>query len=128
MSRDAFAEPLGRPDLATRDEGASGISCPACQGNLWELADGSVVQYQCRVGHVLSAESVVAQQAVAIEAMLWTVLNALQERAALLRRLDRRETPDAASQTKHRLKLAQAAERQAAFVQKALQEAMQAQD
>jgi two-component system, chemotaxis family, protein-glutamate methylesterase/glutaminase len=128
MSRDAFAEPLGRPDLATRDEGASGISCPACQGNLWELAEGSLVQYQCRVGHVLSAESLVAQQAEAIETMLWTALNALQERAALLRRLDSRDTPRPASQTNHRLRQAEAAERQAALVQEALHEAMQAQD
>jgi hypothetical protein len=76
MTRDEFAERLGRPDLARRDEGASGFSCPECQGNLWELTDGLLVQYQYRVGHVLSADSVVTQQAAAIETMLWTALNA----------------------------------------------------
>ena len=127
MSRDEFAQQLGRPDLATRDEGASGFSCPECQGNLWELADGLLVQYQCRVGHVLSVESLVAQQAAAIETLLWTALNAVQERAALLRRLDRRHTAHRASQRNDRVGLADAAERQAALVQQALHGAMEAQ-
>jgi two-component system chemotaxis response regulator CheB len=128
MSRDQFAEPLGRPDLARRDAGASGFSCPAGQGNLWELADGPLVQYQCRVGHVLSTESLGAQQAAAIETMLWTALNALQERAALLRRLDRRFTTNDASEQTSWAALADAAEHQAALVKQALRGALQAQD
>ena len=129
MSEDAFANRLARPDLARRDEGASGFSCPACHGNLWELGEGSLVQYQCRVGHVLSADSLVAQQAAAIEAMLWTVLNALQERAALLRRLDRfgrAHEPGEVGETPGLAALADAAERQAALVQQALHDALQA--
>jgi two-component system chemotaxis response regulator CheB len=127
MSRDAFAEQLGRPDLARRDEGASGFSCPECHGNLWELADGPLLQYQCRVGHVLSVESLVAQQAAAIETMLWTALNAVQERAALLRRLERRFATNQASEPMNWAALADAAEQQAALVQQALQGAMTAQ-
>jgi two-component system, chemotaxis family, protein-glutamate methylesterase/glutaminase len=128
MTRDQFAEALGRPDLATRDEGASGFSCPECQGNLWELADKQLVQYQCRVGHVLSVESLVAEQAAAIETMLWTALNALQERAAFLRRLDRRYGANQASETRAWVGLADAADQQAELVQQALQGAMRAQD
>jgi two-component system, chemotaxis family, protein-glutamate methylesterase/glutaminase len=128
MSRDQLAEPLGRPDLARRDEGASGFSCPKCQGNLWELAVDPLIQYQCRVGHVLSVESLVAQQAAAIETMLWTALNALQERAALLRRLDRRDGANQASETRGWVALADAADQQAELVQQALRGAMQAQD
>ena len=127
MSRDEFAEPLGRPDLARRDEGASGFSCPACHGNLWERADEPLLQYQCRVGHVLSVDSLVAQQAAAIETMLWTALNAVQERAALLRRLERRYATDHASERRDWAALADAAEQQAALVQQALQGAMAAQ-
>src|ERR1051325_3066807 len=128
MSRDEFAEQLGRPDLARRDEGASGFSCPECHGNLWELelADGRLIQYQCRVGHVLSPESLVAQQAAALEAMLWTALNALQERAALLRRLEQRFTTDHVSPQTNWAALAEAAEQQAALVRQALQGALQA--
>ena len=71
MSEDVFANSLARSDFAKRDGGASGISCPECQGNLWQLGEGTEVQYQCRVGHLLSPDSLVAEQAVAIEAMLW---------------------------------------------------------
>lgn len=127
MSEDAFAKQLARPDLANRDDGASGFSCPECHGNLWELRDGALVQYQCRVGHVLSADSLVAEQAVAIEAMLWAALNVLQERAALLRRLDGHRGADAGLAVPCSGGLADAAERQAELVRQALQEAMLAQ-
>jgi two-component system, chemotaxis family, protein-glutamate methylesterase/glutaminase len=127
VSEDVFANRLARPDLARRDDGASGFSCPACHGNLWELREGNLVQYQCRVGHVLSADSLVAEQAVAIEAMLWAALNALQERAALLRRLDRQRGADAGPAATRWQALADAAEHQAELVRQALQGAMQAQ-
>ncbi len=84
VSEDAFANPLARPDLARCDEGASGSSCHECHGNLWELGEGALVQYQCRVGHALSADSLVAEHAVAIEAVLWGALHPLLGRAALL--------------------------------------------
>lgn len=128
MSEDAFAGPLARPDLAKRDEGASGFSCPECHGNLWELGEGIEVQYQCRVGHTLSADSLLAEQAVAIEAMLWGALNALQERAALLRRLDHQCGADAGPVPPCWRALADAAEHQAELVRQALRGAIQTQD
>jgi two-component system chemotaxis response regulator CheB len=127
VSEDIFAHSLARSDLAKRDEGASGFSCPECQGNLWELGEGTLVQYQCRIGHVLSPDSLVTRQAVAIEAMLWAALNALQERAALLRRLDRTRGADAGSAAPRWQALAEAAERQAELVRQALQEAIETQ-
>jgi two-component system chemotaxis response regulator CheB len=127
VTEDSFAQRLARPDLARRDEGSSGFSCPECQGNLWELTDGDQVSYQCRVGHTLSPDSLVAEQAVAIEAMLWTALNALQERAALLRRLDRQGGSDAGRAATHWAELAEAAEQQAELVKQALAGAMQSQ-
>lgn len=128
MSEDVFANSLARSDFAKRDGGASGISCPECQGNLWQLGEGTEVQYQCRVGHLLSPDSLVAEQAVAIEAMLWATLNALQERAALLRRLDREGGADAGPAEPRWKALADGAERQAGLVRQALQDFMQAQD
>ena len=124
MSEDVFANQLARPDLAKRDHGASGFSCPECHGNLWELRDGPLVQYQCRVGHVLSADSLVAEQAVAIEAMLWGALNVLQERAALLRRLGGLGGADAGPAAPSWYALGDAAERQAELVRQALEEAI----
>jgi two-component system chemotaxis response regulator CheB len=128
VTEDVFANSLARSDLATRDEGASGFSCPECQGNLWQLGVGTEVQYQCRVGHLLSPDSLVAEQSVAIEAMLWATLNALQERAALLRRLDREGGEGAGPAAPRWQAHADAAEHQAELVRRALQHFLRAQD
>jgi two-component system, chemotaxis family, protein-glutamate methylesterase/glutaminase len=76
--------PLGRP---------SGFTCPECHGGLWELEDGDLPRYRCRIGHGFSAETLLSTQSSGVEAALWTAYRALEERAALCRRLaDRAET------------------------------------
>lgn len=73
--------PLGRP---------SGYTCPECHGGLWEIEDGPLPRYRCRVGHGYSAHSLLAHQAADVDAALWTAYRALDEQAALLRRLSDR--------------------------------------
>jgi two-component system chemotaxis response regulator CheB len=63
------------------------VTCPECHGSLWELHDGLSTRYECRVGHAYSLEALITQQGEAVEAALWSAVNALQERAATLRRL-----------------------------------------
>jgi two-component system chemotaxis response regulator CheB len=70
--------PLGRP---------SGFTCPECHGALWELEDDDLPRYRCRIGHGLSAETLLSTQDSAVEAALWTAYRSLEERAALCRRL-----------------------------------------
>jgi two-component system chemotaxis response regulator CheB len=66
---------------------ASGISCPSCNGSLWEVPGEPVPGFECRVGHRFSGEAFLGQQAAAVEAAIWSAVNSLQERADTLRRV-----------------------------------------
>jgi two-component system, chemotaxis family, protein-glutamate methylesterase/glutaminase len=68
----------------------STYTCPECHGSLWEVHDGEILRFQCRVGHRYSVDTLVAEQAVALEAALWTALRSLEEGASLSRRLAER--------------------------------------
>jgi two-component system chemotaxis response regulator CheB len=60
---------------------------------LWELEDEGLPRYRCRIGHGFSAETLLASQSTSVEAALWSAYRALEERAALCRRLaDRAES------------------------------------
>jgi two-component system, chemotaxis family, protein-glutamate methylesterase/glutaminase len=68
----------------------SPYSCPDCGGVLWELQDGEILRFRCRVGHAYTSETLTAQQATAVEHALWSALRALEEQAAVRRRLAQR--------------------------------------
>jgi two-component system chemotaxis response regulator CheB len=79
LSWPAVADPpLGSP---------SGFTCPECHGALWEIEDAGFPRYRCRVGHGFSADSLLVTQREDVEAAVWTAYRALEERAALCRRL-----------------------------------------
>jgi two-component system chemotaxis response regulator CheB len=88
-------------DMSTNEEKMgtpSVFSCPECQGTLWELRDGDLTRFRCRVGHAFSIESMGAKQAEMLESALWAALRALEERANLERRL-----ADQARQRNHKI-------------------------
>ena len=68
----------------------SAFSCPECGGVLWELEDGSLLRFRCRVGHAFSSESVLAEQTEALEKSLWAALKTLDEKVSLSRRMAER--------------------------------------
>ena len=80
---------LGRLDDRTEGK-PSGFSCPDCHGVLWEIAEGGLVRYRCRVGHAYSPHSLLASQSENLEEALWVALRALEESAAMAERLQSR--------------------------------------
>jgi two-component system chemotaxis response regulator CheB len=65
----------------------SPFACPECHGVLWEMRDGQLLRYRCRVGHAYSAESMLAEHSETLEAALWAAMRALEESAALSERM-----------------------------------------
>jgi two-component system chemotaxis response regulator CheB len=79
-------------DMAAYEKGESitqrtVLTCPDCGGLIWELQDGQLFGFRCHVGHAYSSDSLLVRQGEALETALWTAIRALEERAALLRRL-----------------------------------------
>jgi two-component system, chemotaxis family, protein-glutamate methylesterase/glutaminase len=101
----------------------SGITCPECNGVLWETDEDGILRFRCRVGHAFTLESLVASQGLSLEAALWTALRALDERVALAERLSRRfgvQGKEATAERYH--KQASEAREQAAVIRLALDE------
>jgi two-component system chemotaxis response regulator CheB len=90
-ARLAPIEPMSGGDGSTqpRPGEPSGFTCPDCGGALWEDRNG-LLRYRCRVGHEYAVESLLSSQGEAVESALWASLRALEERAALYRRLAER--------------------------------------
>jgi two-component system chemotaxis response regulator CheB len=67
----------------------AGITCPECDGNLWEERNGNLLKFRCRVGHAFSEYSLLQAQSEALEHALWVALRALEESGAAARRLSK---------------------------------------
>lgn len=63
------------------------FACPECHGVLWELKDNKIVRFRCRVGHSYGTESLTKELSTASETALWAAVRALEEKAALQRRV-----------------------------------------
>jgi two-component system chemotaxis response regulator CheB len=74
------------PDTYTLEQPFS-LSCPECGGVLRPDDQGDIRRYRCHIGHVLTAESVLAAQFEAFEIKLAGCLALLNERADLCKKL-----------------------------------------
>lgn len=87
-----IAERGAPPDQpAAKDQGRpSAFSCPDCHGVLWEIEEGDLIRFRCRVGHGYLPEALAQAQSAELEEALWTALRSLRENAALATRLGER--------------------------------------
>jgi len=112
--RDELVDPKGSP---------SAYTCPECHGTLWEVQDGKLWRYACRVGHSYTAESMFQGQSDAAERAVWAALRALEERADLSRRMEQRSLASGLHIVANRYReLAEAAESNAAVLRTLLLE------
>jgi two-component system, chemotaxis family, protein-glutamate methylesterase/glutaminase len=65
----------------------SGFTCPECGGGLWEDVAGGANVYRCRTGHAYGNDALLASQSNVAEAAMWAAIRALEERAAMTRRM-----------------------------------------
>jgi two-component system chemotaxis response regulator CheB len=65
----------------------SGLSCPDCNGVLFEIPGRPAPRFRCRVGHAWTGEALALGQGDGVETALWTALRTLEERVALLNEL-----------------------------------------
>jgi two-component system chemotaxis response regulator CheB len=71
-------EAIGKP---------STLSCPDCNGTLFEL-DGTLPQrYRCHTGHAYTIDTLRHTQSDATELALWSAIRALREKETLMRKL-----------------------------------------
>jgi two-component system chemotaxis response regulator CheB len=78
MSEELDERVMGKPSMFT---------CPDCSGTLWEVTDGDLLRFRCRVGHAFSPESMRDGYTDSVEGALWTAVRILEESAALERKL-----------------------------------------
>ena len=77
----ASVEKLGR---------VSKLTCPDCQGALWEINDDDILRFRCHVGHAFSAEALSNGQSQMLEVALWSAVRALEEQMILANRIVQR--------------------------------------
>jgi two-component system chemotaxis response regulator CheB len=77
-------------ETAERSGELSAFTCPEYSGPLYEIQDGQLIRFRCRVGHARTASSMLDEKTDALEAALYVALNSLEEGATMAQRLVQR--------------------------------------
>jgi two-component system chemotaxis response regulator CheB len=86
-SKMAGLDPAGAVESGYQIGEISHYTCPECTGPLFEIRDGVLLRYRCRVGHAYTAQNMLDEKAEVLEEALYTALNTLEESASMSRRL-----------------------------------------
>ena len=75
------------------------MSCPECNGPLWEIDADKVKRYRCHVGHGFTAKALMASQDSALEQALWAAMRTMEERANLAQVMAKKEAEQGRSRS-----------------------------
>ena len=75
-------------------------ACPECGGVLQQVQESNMLRFRCRVGHMYSPDSLMADQTEGVERALWAAIRSMEEQAEFSDRLA------ASSRQKKRTRLA----------------------
>jgi two-component system chemotaxis response regulator CheB len=123
MKKETKIEAMDMGSIEDKDKPGtpSVFGCPDCGGILWELQDGELLRFRCRVGHAFGAEGLLSAQAEALDTALWSAFRALEENAALARRVAERARKSGRENSARIFEeKAEAAERQAEVIRNLL--------
>jgi len=67
------------------------LSCPECNGPMYQVKEGELTRFQCFVGHTYSPESLSEEHTEALERAIWTAIRKLKERIILHEELLKRK-------------------------------------
>jgi two-component system chemotaxis response regulator CheB len=56
----------------------STLTCPECNGTLWEINDHKLLRYRCHTGHAFTSDTLAIDQRDALEKAVWIALKTLR--------------------------------------------------
>jgi two-component system chemotaxis response regulator CheB len=83
LEEEAPKEKQGKP---------SAFACPECHGVMWEVEEGALLRFRCRVGHAYTADALRVAMSESVEDALWASMRAMEEKASILRRMGSRSS------------------------------------
>lgn len=84
-ARRMIADDIREQERGDRSGQVTVLSCPDCGGVMWQMTQGTFVDFSCHIGHRFGPDTLLVQKTEQLEAALVSALRLLKEKAILLR-------------------------------------------